>query len=118
MIFKTPKISDKPDAMRNRNIAVVRPERSCPSRKNGSSNSDMPRAPERGWRSTRQRRIPKGGSAQNAPSETAGGAFCSATASSVHERLRIDVLDARHDRVSGRALFHLAVELPAVGLMV
>jgi hypothetical protein len=27
-IFKTPKISDRPEAMRNRNIAVVRPERS------------------------------------------------------------------------------------------
>ena len=45
MIFKTPKISDRPDAMRNRNIAVVRPERSWPSRKTGSSSSDMPRVP-------------------------------------------------------------------------
>jgi len=42
MIFKTPKISDNPEAMRNRNIAVVRPERNCPSRNTGSSSSDMP----------------------------------------------------------------------------
>src|SRR5262245_29155019 len=47
MIFNTPKISDKPDAMRNRNIAVVRPDRSCPSRKTGSSSSDMARVPMR-----------------------------------------------------------------------
>src|ERR1700674_1394725 len=116
MILSTPKMSESPDAIRNRNMAVVRPLRSCPIRNvgSGSSNIAYPPAAGRDALSSRRGRAPHAPPRRGRRMPPAAPARHLAAAS-IHERRGIDVFHFGHDRVRlGGVLDHLAVVLPAV----